>query len=184
MNYDLIRELQEMTERVNNLNTEAENAAKKLDNEIAKSREEKAKGIANFLLTMQSLLEEAEYPKNKRLSVTITYRKDPYDHYNWPIAVQLSRNLDIDFEYVCVGRQAVATGGVAKDAYITPRFGWFDVNRRAVYEAFVDAWSSNSECKIEEAVAKAVKETLENRMKKTTDRLKTANENHDKYFGG
>ena len=57
--------------------------------------------------------------------------------------------------------------------------GYFDEYRNEI----IDRWNPDCERRIEQAVANAAKQHIEDRMKKATENLRAANERYENYFG-
>lgn len=183
MNEALLKSLQDLAKQAADLETETNAAVKFLDADVNESRREKEVKICEFLDGMLKMLVAVDYPRNKSVDVLCC-------GYNWegkPGACgshQRSNGVSISRRGIHFGRYFLGVDKIDEIIrYVVSENrlgnGYFDEYRNEI----IDRWNPDCERRIEQAVANAAKQHIEDRMKKATENLREANERYENYFG-
>lgn len=183
MNEALLKSLQDLAKQAADLETETAAAVKFLDADVNESRREKEVKICEFLDGMMKMLAAVDYPRNR--SVTALCCGTHWEGKPGACGSHCRNNgVDISRRGVHFGRYFSGVGTVDDYLRYIPAEnrlsdGYSDEYRNNI----VDRWNSDCERHIEQAVANAAKQYIEERMKKATENLRAANECYENYFG-
>lgn len=183
MNEELLKSLEELAKQATELETETKTAVANLDGKVNMSRREKEVKICEFLDGMLKMLVAVDYPRNR--SVTVLCCGTDWEGKPGACGSHCRDNgINISRRGIHFGRYFVGIGTVDEIIRYIPAEnrlgnGDFDEYRNTI----VDRWNADCEHRIEQAVAKAAKKHIEDRMKKATENLRAANERYENYFG-
>ena len=180
---NLMDELIAEMNRVNNLETEVNKTVKQLSNENGLARQEKLKEICQFLSRMTDLLLQAKIIKPANDSMCLYYsvtvntgirfqRKTPTNDapcYSLKLAI---RGDEVNVKYLPESSGITLIWKGKPYGYLTD-----------CTACLVDQWSQETYDAVENQVAEIIKKAIAKRIEEATQKLKTANETHEKYYG-
>lgn len=180
---NLMDELMAEMNRVNNLETEVNKTVKQLSNESGLARQEKLKEICQFLLRMTDLLLQAKVikPANhsscRYYSATVNtgirfQRETPTHNAPWYSLKLVINGNEVNVKYL------QESSGVTLIWKSKPYSILYDCTA-----CLVDQWSQATYDTVENQIAEIIKKAIAKRIEDATQKLKTANETHEKYYG-
>ena len=180
---NLMDELMAEMNRVNNLETEVNKTVEQLSNESGLARQEKLKEICQFLLRMTGLLIQAKVIKPANSSSCRYYsatvntgirfqRKTPTNDAPWHSLKLEIRGDAVNVKYLQESSEETLIWKGKPYGYLTD-----------CTECLVDQWSQATYDTVENQIAEIIKKAIAKRIEDATQKLKTANETHEKYYG-
>ena len=177
---NLMDELMAEMNRVNNLETEVNKTVKQLSNESGLARQEKLKEICQFLLRMTDLLLQAKIIKPANISscryysatVNTGIRFQNGTNAPWYSLKLEIRGDEVNVKYLPESSGATLIWKGNPYNYLT-----------YCTEYLVDQWSQATYDAVENQIAEIIKKAIAKRIENATQKLKTANETHEKYYG-
>ena len=176
---NLMDELMAEMTRVKNLETEVNTTVKQLTDETGIARKEKANEIAEFLVKMMELLIQAKVihdPSNPLCEYHSAIVKtgiyfQPKDSVDYNLKLRITgREVDVQTLRDASGSTLIYRGKL---------YGFFS----DCVEYLIDQWSQATYDAVENQIAEIIKKAIAKRIEEATEKLKTANEKHDNYYG-
>lgn len=176
----LMDELMAEMTRVKNLETEVNTTLKQLSDETGVARKEKANEIAEFLMKMTELLIQAKVirdPSNSGCEYYSAIVKTGIYYQPKGGTVTYHLKLKITGHEVAVQTLPELSGNPL--IYRGRLYSFFSDR----VEYLIDQWSQATYDVVENHVAEIIKKAIAKRIEEATEKLKTANEKHDNYYG-
>lgn len=178
----LMDELMAELDRVNNLEHEVDATVKQLGNEVSISRTEKLKEIVAFCDRMNNFAKQACVQTKTCINCTKNYMWTSAPgcvrdgNHKWTNDLMFGRKSDA---HAWLGVYMTGSGDFWRRNYVSE---YMDISDESVI-SFIDGWNAETEQYIERRVTEEVKNAIARRIETATQKLKSANEEHDKYYG-
>lgn len=194
INAELLEKLNAMSAEVTKLETEAKRTVNNVNEQIAKSRDEKEVKIVEFLHSLEETFKVGGFPRGKEYeclccgthwegkpgacgshgrSIGLSFR-ETYEGY---IVIQFGRyflgNGNIDH---------ILTVGTAKLVHTNNLTDYGHRISKELRENIIDRWTAETERSLSDWMVKIVTENLKKRLGTASQTLKDANDKHDEYF--
>ena len=180
----LMDELMAELDRVNNLEHEVDATVKQLGNEVSISRTEKLKEIVAFCDRIHTFARQAGVQSKcgayGNCIANYMWTSAPGCHrdgnHKWTNDLMFGRKSDA---HAWLGVYMTGSGDFWRRHYVSEHM---DISDESVI-SFIDGWNAETEQYIERRVTEEVKNAIARRIETATQKLKNANEEHDKYYG-